>query len=394
MSSKSEVGKSILEKLIGSKKQKPRYLDKNKKRANKIRTTKEKAKGDAKTKRIQDAIRRLKKDIKKETTVKPPTKINRAFAKKYEIIEGARLDSETGGAVSAARSVDRGEAGKVTRGKKSVDKGMAESVSKGEKSRAKKVTNLEKEITKLKDKKKLSAADTAKLKTKKTQLKNLDKKSASGETARIRKAAIKSSDTKRKDKGITLAGPEGTKIKVGASPKEKDMLFGNTTNGVKNNGTIVGNPTLKQIQLARSDKQARSFSAATRERLAKRAERLRQKNKGSPMESSVGTRNRSVGFSARGEDKQVKNMLKADTGGVKRRDKRKDGNLKGSTKTKAEAKKLIEETQRKPTNSKVGKEIQKMMRDIIKRGPLKKSKTKPRTTRKDGTKRPKSPKKK
>ena len=166
MSSKSEVGKSILEKLIGSKKQKPRYLDKNKKRANKIRTTKEKAKGDAKTKRIQDAIRRLKKDIKKETTVKPPTKINRAFAKKYEIIEGARLDSETGGAVSAARSVDRGEAGKVTRGKKSVDKGMAESVSKGEKSRAKKVTNLEKEITKLKDKKKLSAADTAKLKTK------------------------------------------------------------------------------------------------------------------------------------------------------------------------------------------------------------------------------------
>tara|TARA_R110002126_G_scaffold89187_1_gene213263 strand:- start:616 stop:1809 length:1194 start_codon:yes stop_codon:yes gene_type:complete len=397
MSAKEKGGKlglDFLEKLIGSRVQKPRYLDKNKKRANKIRTAKEKAQGDAKTKRIQDAIRRLKSDIKKETSVKTPTKVNRAFSKKYEITEGARLDPETGASVSAARSADRGEAGYFTRGKKSVDKGMAEAVSTGEKSRAERVTKLELEIKKLKDKKKLSKAETTKLKNKQAALTKLDKKSATGETSRITKAAIGSSTTKRKDRGISLAGPEGTKVRVGATPKEKDMLFGNTTNGVKKDGTIVGTPTLKQIQLAISDKQARSFSAATRERLAKRAERLMQKNKGSPMESSVGTRNRSVGFSARGEDKQVKNILKADTGGVKRRDTRKDGNVKSSSKTTAQAKKRIEETKRNPTNSTVGKEVQKMMKAIIKRGPLKNSKTKPRTTRKDGSKRPRGAKKK
>jgi len=66
MAAKKKGGKlfiDTLEKLIGSRDQKPRYLDKNKKRANKIRTAKEKAQGDFKTKRIQDAIRRLQNDI-------------------------------------------------------------------------------------------------------------------------------------------------------------------------------------------------------------------------------------------------------------------------------------------------------------------------------------------
>ena len=62
-------------------------------------------------------------------------------------------------------------------------------------------------------------------------------------------------------------------------------------------------------------------------------------------------------------------------------------------KTKTQKEKLKRETKRKPTTSKVGKDVKKMMDAVRKRGSLKQKPSKPRTTFKDGTKRPTKKKK-
>ena len=401
--SKSKLVKSSLDKLIGDKKQAEQYLAKGKRTTGKNLTSKEAAKARAKVAKIKEAIRKEKaKDKPKKTVTK--SKPNRMFSKKFDIVEGARLDPETGTSVSAARSVARGEAGKVTKGKKSVDKGMAESVSKGEKSRAKKVTDLEREINKLEDKKKLGAAEASKLKTKKAQLKKLDKKSATGETSRRRKAAVRSSSTKRKDKGITLAGPEGTKITVGKKYKDSDMMFGNTTNGITKTGEKVGNPTIRQIESAIEDLDARASTPRIRKLQAELEELFRKEGyKKFKTQSAVGPRKgKNLSFRARAEDKQTKSMLEGKLGNVtgknsskkKRRHPSSEAPVKKTMgKNKTQKEKLKRETKRKPTTSTVGKNVKKMMDAIRKRGSLKQKPSKPRTTFKDGTPRARKKKK-
>lgn len=306
----------------------------------------------ARKKIVKGLTKLLKKKKKKSKSTTSGTQP--IFKKKYSIKEGARVDPETGGSVRAARAVAEGQAGKVTRGKQSLDKGMAEAVSKGEKARAKKVTSIEREIIKLKNKKDLTKTQKNKLDTLNKKVKKLDIKSEKAETSRITKAAISSSTTKRKDKGITVAGEKGTRVKVGLKPKERDMLFGNTSNGITADGELIGNPTLKQIQLAQSDRIARSWPAGVRKRLAMLEERLLTKGYGTPTTSSVGRTTKS--------DKS------------KRRNITKSISKKPTVRTKVETKKLQEETRKNPISSETGKAVQRMMAAVRKRGKLKKDK--------------------
>ena len=132
------------------------------------------------------------------------------------------------------------------------------------------------------------------------------------------------------------------------------MLFGITSNGISVDGELIGNPTLKQIQLAQSDRVARSWPAGVRKRLAMLEEKLLAKGYGTPTTSSVGRTTKS--------DKS------------KRRSITKTRTKKPTVRTKVETKKLQEETMKKPISSETGKAVQKMMAAVRKRGKLKKDK--------------------
>jgi hypothetical protein len=126
---------------------------------------------------------------------------------------------------------------------------MDEAASKGSRKRAKKVVELEKEGR---------TNPEAKAKAK-----ELDKKSAKSEKSRVAKASATRSSEARKDKGVSVQGMRGVE-RIGAKDKvkEKDIHIGNTTNGIKRDGEIIGNPTANQIKTAMRDFDSRNAIAA------------------------------------------------------------------------------------------------------------------------------------
>jgi hypothetical protein len=156
--------------------------------------------------------------------------IRKQAGKKKKVLEteGARIDPETGGRVSAARQVESGQAGQVTRGKKSTVGGVvAESTSKGTKARAQTMVALEKKI------KAGNATDAEKKRYRTMVIKDeLDLSRAQQAAGQTRKA--------QKPAGRTdYVDPES--------------------------GEIVGKPTKRQVEAAMRNARARNMKPRERE---------------------------------------------------------------------------------------------------------------------------------
>lgn len=192
------------------------------------------------------------------------------FASKKTTSEPAagRVNARTMGDDKIAYEQEYGRGGKenITSGKKSYAR-MDEAASKGSRDRAK--AKVKAEIAAREGDKKAAA-----------KVKRMDKASAEADKARTRKAAATSSAAARKDRGVSLAGMEGIE-RFGAKQKftSKDMMVGNTSNGVTKDGEIVGNPTDNQIQTAVRNMDARSNIAAQAKRNLERLKRMSQKDK-------------------------------------------------------------------------------------------------------------------
>jgi hypothetical protein len=142
--------------------------------------------------------------------------------------EGARLDPETGGSVRAAREVESGQAGEVTRGKASTMGGVvAESTSKGAKKAAATKAALQRKV----DNGTATKAEKEQLKAMrlKDQLDLSRAQQAAGQTRKARK-------------------PEG----------RTDFIDPET-------GEIFGKPTQKQLEAAARNARARGMTAKERE---------------------------------------------------------------------------------------------------------------------------------
>lgn len=206
----------------------------------------------------------------KETSKKGTQGTGFRFASKKTTSEPAagRVNARTGGDDKAAYEQEYGRGGKenITSGKKSYTR-MDEAASKGSRKRADTVAKLETKEEKGTITKKESA-----------QLKRLNKLSKDADVKRTRTAGATLRAKAQKDKGITLAGgasnyenrmdplafPEKHRITVGKKDKvkEKDVHIGNTTNGIKRDGEIIGSPTANQIKTAMRDFDARNAIAA------------------------------------------------------------------------------------------------------------------------------------
>ena len=176
-----------------------------------------------------------------------PVAEDRARGKGSSEAAAGRL-GRSGASDQADYEVELGMAGKVTRGRLSEPR-MQEAASKGSRKRAKTVTELEAKV-----RKGTATADE------KEALRILNRASAAADKSRTRKAAGTRSVGSKKDKGISLAGEGGKKIKVGAKTKYKDSeLIGSNTNGiVRDTGEILGKPTPNQMKLAVRNLEARS----------------------------------------------------------------------------------------------------------------------------------------
>lgn len=192
----------------------------------------------------------------KETSKKGTQGTGFRFASKKTTSEPAagRVNARTGGDDKAAYEQEYGRGGKenITSGKKSYTR-MDEAASKGSRKRADKVAKLETKEEKGTITKKEAA-----------QLKRLNKASESADVKRSRTAGATLRSEAQKDKGITVAGPNKDRITIGKKDKvkEKDVHIGNTTNGIKRDGEIIGNPTANQIKTAMRDFDARNAIAA------------------------------------------------------------------------------------------------------------------------------------
>lgn len=142
--------------------------------------------------------------------------------------EGARLDPETGGSVRAAREVESGQVGEVTRGKASTMGGVvAESTSEGAKKAAATKAALQRKV----DNGTATKAEKEQLKAmrRKDQLDLSRAQQAAGQTRKARK-------------------PEG----------RTDFIDPET-------GEIFGKPTQKQLEAAARNARARGMTAKERE---------------------------------------------------------------------------------------------------------------------------------
>lgn len=129
-------------------------------------------------------------------------------------------------------------------------------------------------------------------KSQKTLLNRLNTLSRQADEARTSAAAKTRRDKAAKDRGVSLAGEEGT-ISVGSKPKLKDsdMMVGNTTNGITKDGEIIGNPTDNQISIV-----IRNFEA--RKKLSKDAkrnlDRLKRMSKQQKQDRAINRLNRDI----------------------------------------------------------------------------------------------------
>lgn len=164
--------------------------------------------------------------------------------------------------------VEAGRAGKVTVGKSSMPT-MKDALSMGSRERARLVARLEN----LEEKGDIT-------KSQKTLLNRLNTLSRQADKARTSAAAKTRRDKAAKDRGVSLAGEEGT-ISVGSKPKLKDsdMMIGNTTNGITKDGEIIGNPTDNQISIVVRNFEARKKLSKDAKRNLDRLKRMSKKEK-------------------------------------------------------------------------------------------------------------------
>jgi len=221
---------------------------------------------------------------KKRKAVKKPSKTtqkNVRFKKKYEIQEGAALDAETGRSVSAARDVESGKAGKVTRGKSSVNNFIKDQMaaSPGMQARKRQDDAFYKAIREAEtetDKKKLRAAHQ-KIRDKRDVI---DEKQAESTARKI------------------SASSRGRK-----KPTRTDYVDPET-------GEIFGNVTKNQLEQAARNFRARNMTSAARRVEAAMEEKAIQSGRTKAGETSVGARSGGErGQRVRGEERQVKSMI-------------------------------------------------------------------------------------
>ena len=157
--------------------------------------------------------------------------------------------------------VESGRAGKVTQATGTT---MKDAASLGSRARARLVSALET----MEEKGTISKEDKALL----DRLNALSEKS---DKARTTAATKTKADAQSKAKGVTLgdgASMETGKITVGKTVKlkDKDMMVGNTTNGITKDGEIIGNPTDNQMKIViRNMEACEALSAAAKSNLAK-----------------------------------------------------------------------------------------------------------------------------
>ena len=221
---------------------------------------------------------------KKRKAVKKPSKATEKgvrFKKKYEVQEGAALDAETGRSVSAARDVESGKAGKVTRGKSSVNNFIKDQMaaSPGMQARKRQDDAFYKAIREAEtdaDKSKLRAAHQ-KIRDKR----DIADKKQSESTAR----KISASSRGRK------------------KPARTDYVDPET-------GEIFGTVTKPQLEQAARNFRARNMSSAARRVEAAIEEKNIQAGRTKAGETSVGARSGGErGQRVRGEEAQVKGMI-------------------------------------------------------------------------------------
>lgn len=194
--------------------------------------------------------------------------------------EGAANDPETGRSVSAAREVESGQAGKVTRGSSSVTNFIKDqmAMSPGMQARSKQDKEFAKMIRNAKTKKEKEALQEA-----------LNK---------IREKRRRADAKQRQDTNIKISQSQSGKTK----PKRTDYVDPET-------GEVYGNPTANQMTQAAKNFRARNMSAAARRVEAAMEEKSIQRRGGAAGETSVGPRQGTRGMRTRTEEAQVRNMI-------------------------------------------------------------------------------------
>ena len=252
----------------------------------------------ARSKKLGTDIKEME-GILKGPDSKAATQKGLRFAKKYEVQEGAALDAETGRSVSAARDVESGRAGKVTRGKFSV-------------------TNF------IKDQMAMSPGMQSRRKTNDAFQRAINKAETKAEKDKLR-AALEKIRERREKVDVAAEGRRRSNISKGVreaarKPKEVD-------NYDVANKALIGEPGKpqtggelvpeffkltenQQVSLLRGA-EARLTPAKFRELLAK-AEEKRLRDKGGNIgtgETALGPRKGTRLGRVRGEEEQVKGMI-------------------------------------------------------------------------------------
>ena len=203
------------------------------------------------------------------------------FKKRPEIQEGADLDPETGRSVSAARDVESGRAGKVTRGKFSV-------------------TNF------IKDQMAMSPGMQSRRETNNAFQRAINKAETQAEKDKLRAALEKIRERREK---VDVQQAERTRRKISASsrgrkkPTRTDYVDPET-------GEIFGNVTKPQLEQAARNFRARNMPSAARRVEAAMEEKNIQAGRTKPGETSVGPRKGGErGQRVRGEEAQLQGMI-------------------------------------------------------------------------------------
>ena len=214
---------------------------------------------DKRTDKVVKGVRKARDEVRAEDKAKRTGKkgtqgtgFRFATKKSTSEVAAGRLDARTGGDEKFAFEQEYGRGGKekITEGKDSFPK-MQEAASKGSRKRADKVGKLE-----TKEEKGTITEKEAE------QLKRLNKASKKSDKARVAKASItKSTDARKKARGEAArdADPfDPASMKISREKiSTKDVYIGNTTNGIKTDGEILGNPTPNQVRMAMRDFDAR-----------------------------------------------------------------------------------------------------------------------------------------
>ena len=207
---------------------------------------------DKRTDKVVKAVRKERDKVRAEDKAKRTSKkgtqgtgFRFATKKSTSEVAAGRINARTGGDDRFAYEQEYGRGGKekINVGKDSYPK-MQEAASPGSRERAKKVKDLG-----------IAARTDPEAKAKLDKMRKASKKA---DKARVAKASISRSSEARKDKGVSVQGMEGIE-RIGAKDKvkAKDIYIGNTTNGIKTDGEIIGNPTPNQVRMAMRDFDAR-----------------------------------------------------------------------------------------------------------------------------------------